>query len=250
MRLRVAQGSPSERLDFQPDSVAFQLLGGTEARVNGNYYSTQAVRGLLPPVGQPVRWIIDQPRAEWPATIDVEPHDADRAAIARGVRSVMVAGQVIVSRGRVVASLPLRKDAAATRDGRRATIYDFSHNSTSAEVWIQLSVVPRGVAEPEPNPRLSGADGLQFAIVNDARAEAMLLEGVGDGSGGSGAIVLPWIGIATTFQHFTTSTSGASANAFPRDSAWYDGARLVAVEWSVVGRYRARGEARLPEHTP
>jgi hypothetical protein len=70
----------------------------------------------------------------------------------------------------------------------------------------------------------------------------MLVDGEGD-TGGMGSIVLPWIGISTSFNRFTTNASRSAPGALPKNDAWYAGARLVIIEWTPVARYYARGEA-------
>ena len=244
IKVRVAQGLDSARLDFQPDTVAFRLLDGKDVHLDGTYPAVVA-RGVLPPVGHPVRWIIDPANAEWSTAFAAEPLGLDRQSIARGVKSVAVGGTMTVSRSHVVASLPLRNGAAVTRDGRRVAIYGFSHDAAGADMWVQTSAIPRAGGVLEQNAQLRDKDGLQFALVNDARSEAMLIDNQSGGSGGSGSIVLPWIGISTEFKRLTTNLLRPS-DALPRDEAWYAGARLVIVEWNVVGRYRSRGEATLP----
>jgi hypothetical protein len=243
MRFRVAQGPDSERLDFHPIAITLRLHDGKDVHVNGSH-SDVLVRRVVPPVGHPVRWINDPTNPEWPTVFTAQPNfDFERPSIARDIRSVAVNGTVTVSRPRVVATLPLRKGATVTRDGRRVAIYGFRHDSSVANVWVQLSFVARPAAVPEPNRQLSEKDGLQFAIVNEAHAEAMLIDGGVEG--GSGSIVLPWINVSTMFMGLSTRTSQGSTGV-PRDDAWYAGAQLVIVEWNVVGRYPARGEATLP----
>jgi hypothetical protein len=58
---------------------------------------------------------------------------------------------------------------------------------------------------------------------------------------GSGWVVLPWITVASSFDQFATNSS----TPVPRDSSWYAGASLVAVEWIPVSQYRASATMRL-----
>jgi hypothetical protein len=109
-----------------------------------------------------------------------------------------------------------------------------------------MSAVPRVAAVPEPEAQLRERNGIQLVIVNDARGEAMLIDNQNATSGGSGSLVLPWIGISTTFKRLSTSQSRASTDGLPRDDAWYAGARVVVVEWNVVSTYRTRAEAIVP----
>jgi hypothetical protein len=233
-----------ERLDFQIDSATITLLEGKTVRASVTPMPL-AVHASPPAVGRPVRWILDGGTIQW-SGFNVEPGDLDRPAVSAGVRSLAVDGTVTVSRSHVVGTLPLTRGESLTRDGRRLAIYGFSHDNTGADVWVQMSAVPRPNAEEAPDLQFRQNDGLQFALVNEARGEALLLY-TQHGSGGSGSVVLPWISITTMFNRFTTAGMGGSPPpALPRDDAWYAGAQVVVVEWNVVGRYRTRGTATIP----
>lgn len=239
VRVRMAQATDSERFDFTPDSIGFVRDDGSTVRANGDY-PTIVARGGAPRLDIPVRWI---DMANWSDGFTTQPH-VTPGFVAASVRAIVAAGAVTVSRSRVIGSLPLRSGAATTAAGHRVAIYGFEQNATGADVWIELSSVSQAgaVSSAGAGTGLGARGGVQFAIVNDARHEAMLLWGSND-SGGGGPIVLPWIGVTTNFTQFTTNRRGNAATSAPVDSAWYANARLVAVEWTATARYRASARA-------
>jgi hypothetical protein len=174
--------------------------------------------------------------------LNVEPQPGVRGAIGNNARSVSVAGIVTSLQSRPIASLPLRIGESVVHDGRRIVIYGFSHDADSANVWIELSTVPRDQVLPIDD--WTSTDNLRFALVNDARSEALMLRYWG-GHSESGGLVLPWTQIQTRFSQFKSGTQDGPSHIVPLDDAWYKGARLVALEWSVVRRFRARGEVAL-----
>jgi hypothetical protein len=77
--------------------------------------------------------------------------------------------------------------------------------------------------------------------VNYSRGEAMLVDEHRSSGTSQGWIVLPWISVSSSFDQFATN----SRTPVPRDSAWYAGASLVAVDWIPVSRYRASATMAL-----
>jgi hypothetical protein len=228
-----------DRTDFRSDSVWIELLDGKQVNVDGVTKATMTLGP--PPLGAPVRWLGgagEQSRGY----LNVEPQPGVRGAIGNNARSVSVAGIVTSLQSRPIASLPLRIGESVVHDGRRIVIYGFSHDADSANVWIELSTVPRDQVLPIDD--WTSTDNLRFALVNDARSEALMLRYWG-GHSESGGLVLPWTQIQTRFSQFKSGTQDGPSHIVPLDDAWYKGARLVALEWSVVRRFRARGEVAL-----
>jgi hypothetical protein len=242
MRLRPGSADAEERLEFRADSITLRFLDGKRVPVYD--HPQMVVRMPPPPVAGAVRWIVNRADTVSWTNFSIEPSLLDRPSIARGVASVVIKGTVIASRPQIVATLPLRNEAVATDAGRRVRIYGVSHDATGADVWVQISAIPRD--GPDVGSPADQLDGLQFAIVNEARGEAIVLNRIGGGfTGGSGSIVLPWIPIWTSFTRLSTGPSNAPPVGLPLDDAWYAGAHLVVAEWNVIGRYRTRGEVAL-----
>jgi hypothetical protein len=122
-------------------------------------------------------------------------------------------------------------------------IYGLSHDTTDAHVWVQLFAVPRDTI-PGVADMTRSVDDLLFALVNDARSEALLLRDWGS-SGNSGSVVLPWIRIEARSRQLKSEMDDSLSHNLPRDDAWYKGARLVVLEWTLAGRFPARGEIAL-----
>jgi hypothetical protein len=244
IRLTPSAGFPTrdERTDFQADSVTIQLLDGKRVNVARFGFDRTTLTYEPPPLGTTVRWpdgVGYVPRGH----LTLEPQADVREEIGKNAKSVSVAGTATSLRSRPIVSLPLRTGESVTRDGRRIAIYGFSHDATTVDVWVQLSTVPR-----DPVPAALGdpttIDDLRFVIVNDTRSEAFLLQSK-HGGGGSGGLVLPWIQIQTRFHQLTSELPGRERNDLILDDAWFNGARLVVLEWSVVRRFPARGETAL-----
>jgi hypothetical protein len=155
---------------------------------------------------------------------------ADSHAVARGATSAALSGTVTVLRPRVLATLPLRDGAFAEHDGRYVGIYGVSHGTAEVSVYVHTV-----------NPPLSERHEPQFVVVNYSRGEAMLVDEHRSSGTSQGWIVLPWISVSSSFDQFATN----SRTPVPRDSAWYAGASLVAVDWIPVSRYRASATMAL-----
>lgn len=247
IKLRITDSADSVRLDFRPDSVFLKLTSGTTL-AEGSILPATVVAGALPWIGNAVRWInIDPATLEWPSTFTFNPYYPHRDSIAKlGVASFAVGGTVTVSRARLVASLPLREGAYVVKDGFRVRMYGTpNHSVSAAQVYVQLSSVPRPGTITQPEQHLQEQGNLQFALVNDSRNEAMLIDAASTASGGSGAAILPQIGLTTAFNMYSTTTAFSPKGRVPTDDNWYKNARLVVVEWVVVGSYRTMGEANM-----
>jgi hypothetical protein len=228
-----------DRTDFRPDSVTIQLLDGKRVTVDSVSRTTMTLG--RPSLGATVRWL-DREGERSQGWLNVDPPPGVRGAIGNNARSVSATGIVTSFQSRPIASLPLRIGESLIHDGRRIVIYGFSHDTSSADVWVQLSSVPRDQVVPTDD--WTSIDNLRLALVNDARSEAFLLRYWG-GRSESGGLVLPWVQIQTRFSQFRSEPQDDQWHNLPLDDAWYKGARLVALEWSVVRRFRARGEVAL-----
>jgi len=242
LRLAPSAGFPTigDRADFRPDSVTIELLDGK--RVNVDPMGRTTITLGRPRLGTAVRWL-DAADEQSHGFLTVEPKGGTRGAIANNARSVSVAGVVTSLRLRPIASLPLRTGESVIHDGRRIVIYGFSHDTTDAHVWVQLFTVPRDTI-PGVADLTRSIDDLRFALVNDARSEALLLRDWGS-SGNSGSVVLPWIRIEARSRRLKSEMGDSLSHNLPRDDAWYKGARLVVLEWTLAGRFPARGEVAL-----
>jgi len=241
MRLAPSAGFPSsaERIEFQPDDITIELLDGKRVSVMDRGKPSWTL--APPPVGTTVRWLdgVGEPSYRY---LTFEPLATVRWAIRSNTRSVSVAGIVTSLQSRPIASLPLRIGESLVQDGRRIVIYGFSHDTATADVWIQLSTIPRDLVLGRED--MTTVDDLRFALVNDARSEAFLLRNWSSRSN-PGGLVLPWILITTSYRQLQSDPQGSLSHNLPRDDAWYRGARLVVLEWTLAGRFPARGEVAL-----
>lgn len=250
MQLRLVSTStaPGEQLEFRPDTVTIQPVGRDQFNVRDRFGSVRLHRGRLQ-LGPTIRWIIDEPGAGMDASFEftVRPRTVDGTSIIGPVASVAIVGTVTSTRSRVIASLPLRVGAAATHGGRRVAMYGFSHDANGVDVWVQTAAIS-DVTSDHPlmvYNETSSAGGLQFAIFNDARSEAIFLNQESGNARSGSILVLPWIPLSTSSTYFTTKRAGPPPAGLPLDDAWYAGARLVAFDWEVVDRYRVQGNAAV-----
>jgi len=189
-------------------------------------HDTIVAGAVFPDVGKPVRWILEPVGVRRLNRLAMSP--ADSQVISRGAMSAELHGTVTVLHPRVLTTLPLRDGAFAETDGRFVSIYGLSHDSAHVSVYVHTV-----------SAQLSGLP--DFAIVNFERGEGMLLDEHPSSALGDGWVVLPWIRVASSFGQFSTS----DRVSLPRDSSWYDGAKLVAVDWIPVSRYPASATMRL-----
>jgi hypothetical protein len=120
--VRIARGSDSVRFNFRPDSARFENREGISV-ADGNLMPVALGDEVLPPLGQPVRWIIDPPSPEYRGIVTYAPRKTERQILSQGVKSITLDGMVTVFRPHVFATLPLRDGAVVTRDGRRLWLY-------------------------------------------------------------------------------------------------------------------------------
>ncbi|HEY4218111.1 MAG TPA: hypothetical protein VGM67_13290 [Gemmatimonadaceae bacterium] len=235
--------SDALRLEFRPDTMRIETRQGTEIGRRIGIVSRTIDGSVLPPVGQPVRWLFDQATSAH-GRVTYMLDAVEEPAAASGITSVTLGGVVTAYRPHLLASLPLRDGAVAMSRGRRLRIYGFDHGRSSADLYLQVSDVTNGTGDSGFGIPTGGI--LQFVLVNSARSEAMLI-GNAPSSNASGPdwIVLPWIGVSNTFTHFVTNASGHEM-LLPQDDAWYRGARLVVVEWVAESRYRTSGKMVTP----
>lgn len=246
IRVSVRERPDSARLVFQADTMRFETSDGSVITDKGRLWPAAIIENALPPVGKPVRWIVDHEPDRPSAVITQEPSMEEQPKIAAGVKAVTIDGVVTVYRPHIAASLPLREDASATAGGRRVTIYGLSHGATGTRAWVNVSEVVHNEGEdPVSLPLPPGQNRLEFAVVNAVRGEAMLID-LQNASGQSGSIVLPWTNISSTFTGLRTNVAPDDMASLPRDDAWYAGARLVVIEWTPASSYRTSGHATVP----
>lgn len=218
--------SSSARFSFARDLTVISGEHGTEALMPLN--DTIVVGPQFPDLGKPVRWLT--PAADLPAMGQLAISPADSHTVARGATSAELSGTVSVLRPRVVATLPLRDKAFVERDGSFISIYGVSYDTNRVSIYVHIV----GPAVPAPHSP-------QFAVVNFARGEAILLDEHPAVGSGYGWVVLPWIKVASSFDQHSTS----SRTPVPRDSGWYAGASLVAVDWVPEGQYHTSAKMAL-----
>jgi hypothetical protein len=218
--------SSSARFAFARDLTVISDERGT--RNLTPMHDTIVAGAVLPDLGQPIHWILLPVGTRRTNRLAISP--ADSQAITRGATSAELRGVVTVLHPRVLSTMPLRDGAFAEKDGRFVGIYGVSHDSAHVSVYVHTV-----------SAQLPGGHLPDFAIVNFERGEGMLLDEHPSSGSGDGWVVLPWIRVMSSFGQFSTS----DRVSLPRDSGWYDKAKLVAVDWVPAARYNAAATMRL-----
>ena len=170
-------------------AVTLRLRDGTVTRVP---FQNARFRLMSPrlPVGTGLRWLSGMPndgrgsRTGLPLT-----HD-QREALRAGIASASIEGSALVSEPRVAFTMPLRVGASAQRDGRSVRVIAVNPaNDDSIAVVVQGTITRSGAFDINQLLMLTPWETPRFALVNEARGEAVLIQ-TGFG-GASEALILP-----------------------------------------------------------
>ena len=172
---------------------------------------------------------------------------AQLRALDRGIRRITITGRVWETVPRVVGTMPLVIDSRLTSSGRRAMLTSWSHNRGQGEMRVDVTQLPWPVADAGPRVVSTGGP-LAYALVNDARHEALPLF-VNGASHGASWLVMP--GDAAWMSNLTLRTQAYSNGPeSPVDDRWFDGARLWFIDWVPVDSYPVRAEVTLSNVSP
>jgi hypothetical protein len=160
--------------------------------------------------------------------------DDQSRAIAAGVSAIAVRGTVRLTRPRITASMPFASGASAVHDGTRIRVERLTRGPDSVAVDLITSDVLRtqsgqGWVGNTPFERIS-----RVALVNDSRHEAVTITRT-KGQGSGVFALLPGLRLDQNKAHFRVDRQGSLLPA--RDAAWYDGSRLVVLEWVPRGEW-------------
>ena len=232
LRVNIADARKSDRLVVLDSSVVvLQLRDGTITTVSLRGARLQLESSRLP---------ID-PRIRWRGAIPGEGRGGggfgvpltreQREALRVGIASASIEGLAIVAEPRVALTLPFQVGASERRDGKGARIMTVSPaTEDSLGVVMQSTITRSGSPELNQIYPFSPWDTPRYVLVNDARGEAVVLGG-GYGSA-SEALVLPGAWRYSGPTQLRLEPAGlASVSA-----DWYSGAKLVVVDWVIVGR--------------
>jgi hypothetical protein len=158
-----------------------------------------------------------------------------RSAISKGVTGLELVGTVLAFEPRTIGMLPIEPNRSLTRDGTRLRIVSATPALNGGTVVVRAT----SLQQPYPDPfldRFGTFAGRQYAFVNEARREAVVPSRTG-GGGGSNMLVLPSMPFSA--ETATLELKPSNATVVP-DSAWFMGARLALVQWTLSGHYDVR----------
>jgi hypothetical protein len=238
----VADSVPSaQRLTLIGGIAVFHLRDGTESRARISEYSNQHFehRGTTG-----TTWLGEQSDLHVAFRSSVIVPDSVERRIETGLTSLGMEGRVLVSSAAFADTLPLRVGASVARSGTLKMISKVSYGLGHASLTLINSDVLLDPPQAFPQPFIN-ANALEFALVNDARREAIVLEPRA-GFSQSGWLVLPGIQTSEWSQSLVTWSQYLALGGSPVDDAWFRDARLVITHWMTRGSYPVHSEIAVP----
>jgi hypothetical protein len=240
LQVHATSASASQRLTFRPDRAEVDLADGTKMQVNPAF-STLELGAIRPPSLANSVWLTPDRDSAFAQSIILRPVLQQQASLAKGIKKIVIYGLISATAPRAVGSLRLAPGARLAVPGRRVSIRQWIQ-SGQTEITVNSIELP-GSADA-PRQIESGSRVVTYALVNDARHEAIPLTVRGT-SGGSSWLVLPGDEVLTRELTLDTRDAfvGQSAGV---DARWYDGARVWLVDWVRSGSYPVKAELTLP----
>jgi hypothetical protein len=225
---------------FHPDFAELSLADGTKMQIHQGL-STLELGSTRPPSLANSVWLTPDRDSAFVQSIIVRPFLSQQPRLAKGIKKITIYGRIEASTSETVGSLRLAPGARLEVPGRRVSIREWVQ-SGQTEITINSIELPRSA---DASLQLeSGSRVVMYALVNDARHEAMPLTVRGT-SGGSSWLVLPGDEVLT--HELTLDNRDAFlGQSAEEDARWYDGARLWLVDWVPAGNYPVRAELTLP----
>jgi len=229
-------------LTLQDPRAEVELKDGTKMRLSTTspFVDLNAVRPIL----SNNRWVGPNLDSTFAGTLWLHADAAQVGAMDRGIRRITITGRVSETIPRVLGTMPLAINGHFTSPGRRAMLTSWSHARGQGEMRLDVTQLPWPVADA--GPRWAQTNGaLAYALVNDARHEALPLFVSSAGNGGPSWLVLP--GDAVWTSNLTLRTRAYSNETeSPVDDRWLEGARLWFIDWVPVDSYPVRAELTPP----
>jgi hypothetical protein len=240
LQVRATSAAARQRLTFHLDGAELDLADGTKMQIHPGF-SDLVLGSIRPPSLANSVWLTPDRDSAFVQSIVLRPVLQQQPLLAKGIRKITIYGRVSAADPRTVGSMPLAPGARLSVPGRRVSIREWVQ-SGQTEITINSIELP-----PSPDAsRLmeSGSQVVTYALVNDARHEAVPLTVRGT-SGGSSWLVLPGDEVLTREMTLDTREAfvGRSTGV---DGRWLDGARVWLVDWVPAGSYPVRAELTLP----
>ena len=247
LNIRADNALVSRSLTFIPDTVLLRLRDGSRLQlVPRSGPVVMHVSGI--PGAPHARQMTFLPDLQSRSSFAVVLTDEQRLAVMRGVSAIEVAGRMSVQEPRITASIPLVVGASVSERGSRNRILSVQSTADSMVVVLEQSTVA-GAQRPfiytaDPDAPVGMAVWPRFAAVNAARGEAVSLENR-NSSGGAGWIVLPGASVQDGTLHLVGRRDARFTAPFVLDAAWYQGAKLLIIDWIPWSGYRVHARSNM-----
>lgn len=197
-------------------------------------------------LGQDVTWIVPpgaptQRFQYYPVPLD----DAQRAAIAAGIASAELRGQMWVTTSQVKGTFPLVTGARVAHNATRIAIEQWSHSGGDVALQLRMASIPRDQPPVNVVMSIGAMSGQEFALLNERRHEAIALAQRGS-SGGGAPMVLPGANVEDRELSLALATPYPTATRPALDDDWFRSARLVQIDWVPRGSYRFSTSVAVP----
>jgi hypothetical protein len=242
LEVRATSSLEGHRLTLSEPYAELLLGDGQTLRLAVNPPIAE-LRSTRPAIGDNA-WLIPNRDSAYIQAIFLRPDITQQPLLAKGIKRITIFARISASTPHIVGSLPLSANGRLASPGRRLSVESWRKASGQAEVRLNAIEIPVPGVELLP-PLGAGSRVLSYALVNDARHEAVPLT-VRASSNGSTHLVLPGEGVFAT--SFTLDTRDAfPGQTTPVDDSWYVGARLWLIDWLPAGSYPVRAELTLPQ---
>lgn len=171
-----------------------------------------------------------------------------RRAKDSGITSVGLDGRLRVSVPDFADTVPLRVGFILERSGERTRVVKWTYGLGQASISLSTEKLLLSIEQRESlalGQPFEGND-FEYALVNEARREAVVLEPHRGGSQ-NGWLVLPGTQtLSASMQLSTPTRDGVLRQLPPIDDDWFRGARLVITHWVPKGSYPVHSETAVP----
>jgi hypothetical protein len=246
--VEVADAPESTRFSLGSPELLVHLRDGKELHVPALPAGANSigVHSTPPGLGQDVTWIVPpgaptQRFQYYPVPLD----DAQRAAIAVGIASAELRGQMWVTTSRVKGMFPLEVGARVAHNATRIAIEHWSHSDGDVALQLRIASIPREQPPVSVVMSIGAMSGQEFALLNERRHEAIALAQRGS-SGGGTPMVLPGANVEDRELLLALATPYPAGTRAALGGDWFRGARLVQVDWVPRGSYPFRTNVAIP----
>lgn len=198
-----------------------------------------------PLIGQGVTWIVPTNRTTLRQQYSIPLDDAQRGAVAGGIASAELVGDIWVTTPRVRGTFPLAVGARAAHGGTRIAVEHWSHSAGVVALQVRMASLSPDQLPPNVFMFNEALTRREFALLNDDHHEAIALT-QRRSSGGGSPMVLPGTNVEDAQLALEVAQPNPGAPRPIVDDDWFRSARLVQIDWVPRGSYPFRTSVQLP----